>query len=413
MSRDIRQICAPTSWPDPPQPMSFSALKNIEACPLSWTLSSAEYSDLWAGNGYPAKVGISAILGQTIHTAVEIVLRAARSPDDRSFASRMMSVVRASGGLSALIDQGLSAVLDDYADNPRMEALVNGFRRGTLTLPPTARTSLQSLLKKIADEPTTVPDRRDSGATTGSNEARALSFGIFTEIGLSAMGHDWYGKIDVLRNGPDSVEIEDIKTGAPKEADHEQLYVYSWLWWRDSARNPSARLPTRLSIRYIDSSVDLAVLDESDLTQFEASLLDRTTKAIADVTGGAGEARPEAAICRFCDVRQFCDTYWADSNLLEATAMNGFGDAEARLTGILSPRTWRIETLTGFGLETGTPAFLRGVLPSDLAQTGSIVRILGAKMIEPSVDEPDEQQPEIRLGSQSELFTLPPDTRSG
>jgi hypothetical protein len=352
---------------------------------------------------------MSAILGQTIHTAVEIVLRAARSPDDRSFASRMMSVVRASGGLSALIDQGLSAVLDDYADNPRMEALVTGFRGGTLTLPPTARTSLQSLLKKIADEPTTVPDRRDSGATTGSNGAQALSYGLFTEIGLSGLDHAWYGKIDVLRNGPNSVEIEDIKTGAPKEADHEQLYVYSWLWWRDSTRNPSARLPTRLSIRYIDSSVDLAVLDESDLRQFEASLLDRTAKAIADVSDGAGEARPEAAVCRYCGVRHLCDTYWAELISAESTAMSGFGDAEARLTGVLSQKTWQIEMLAGFGLAPGTPAFLRGALPRDLAQTGASVRILGAMMIEPRIGETNEQRPEIRLSSQSELFIRLPE----
>jgi hypothetical protein len=355
---------------------------------------------------------MSAIVGQAVHTAIEIVLRAARSSSDGSYSSRMMSAVRASGGLSALLDQGLSVVLDDYADNPRMEALIAGFRAGRLVLPPTVRTSLQSLLRKIADETEIASEPRESGVSTRENEAAALPYGIFTELGLSATDHDWFGKIDVLRNGPNSVEIEDIKTGNPKEADHEQLYVYSWLWWRDRTRNPSARLSTRLGIRYVDSSIDLATLDESDLREFEATLLDRTAKAISDVSGGPGEARPEATICRYCSVRHLCDTYWANVTSDASTAMSGFGDAEARLTGVLSQKTWQIEVLTGFELEHGSPAFLRGALPVEPFHVGAILRVLGAKLIQPAASEPDQQIPEIRVGSQGELFVRPIASRS-
>jgi hypothetical protein len=50
---DVRRINNPSTWPQLPRWMSFSALLEIEACPRRWALKSATYPSVWNGRGYP------------------------------------------------------------------------------------------------------------------------------------------------------------------------------------------------------------------------------------------------------------------------------------------------------------------------------------------------------------------------
>src|SRR6185312_12568017 len=65
----------PVAWPDPPTELTFSALKEIEACPRRWALASANYPDLWEDYGYPPRVQLQALFGTVVHAVLETVTR--------------------------------------------------------------------------------------------------------------------------------------------------------------------------------------------------------------------------------------------------------------------------------------------------------------------------------------------------
>lgn len=200
-----------------------------------------------------------------------------------------------------------------------------------------------------------------------------------------------------------SVVIEDIKTGKQKDADREQVLTYAWLWWRDERRNPKGRLATRLRIQYLDSSVDIPVPDEAEWKKFEQDLMDRTAAALAQIPEESCEARPDADNCRHCEVRQLCDAYWDEVVSGEPDA-HQYGDVEAELVGVLSPKTWQVKVTSGSAFAAGSTVLLRGTLPEKPAATGSSIRVLDAMFVQPSTDQSPDDAPTIQLRTQSEVF---------
>jgi hypothetical protein len=59
---------------DPPGYWSYSALKEVEACALRYSLARASYPDLWEGHGYPPAPNPSALFGDVVHDALERLL---------------------------------------------------------------------------------------------------------------------------------------------------------------------------------------------------------------------------------------------------------------------------------------------------------------------------------------------------
>ncbi|MGB7933921.1 MAG: PD-(D/E)XK nuclease family protein [Gammaproteobacteria bacterium] len=251
----------------------------------------------------------------------------------------------------------------------------------------------------------TVRDFVRTGGDDGT--IKALPYGLYPEITLYARNSNWFGKIDILSIGSVDITIEDIKTGKAKDADREQLLIYAWLWWRDDKRNPNSRLPTHLRIRYLDSSLEVPVLNESELVKFERDLADRTARAVATIAGELREARPDVEICRFCGVRQLCDVYWSDVVTDGSAGVGRHGDVEAELVRVLSRKTWQIEVGAGSSFAPSTKALLRGPLPENLAGNGSTLRILNAMFVEPTGDQPPDEMPVVQLLAQSELFVRP------
>lgn len=178
--------------------MSFSALKSLESCPLRWALGHAQYVDLWSGKGYPAKTRTAAIVGQVIHGAVEAVVKEAKQLTGGVLRARMIQAVRERGGFSALIEEVLAQILKEYAENPRMSPLLDQYKRGRTLLPPTVRTAIQSLLKKVAETSIWVPDSTTPRSSQDDSAVKALSNGLYTEMPLYASHTNWYGKIDLL-----------------------------------------------------------------------------------------------------------------------------------------------------------------------------------------------------------------------
>src|SRR2546430_2535646 len=54
-----QQAVSPSTWPSPPTEMSVSTLRELEACPRRWALSSARYPEIWDRVGYPPKLNIA------------------------------------------------------------------------------------------------------------------------------------------------------------------------------------------------------------------------------------------------------------------------------------------------------------------------------------------------------------------
>src|SRR4051794_31117693 len=118
----------PDKWPSPPDEMTFTALKAIEACPRQWALSAAEYPGLWVKHGYPPKLAISALVGIVSHAVVErltrefVVAGCAGIRDSGSIA-----VMKSLGGYSAVIEAAIHSALDASKQNPRAATVQDYF----------------------------------------------------------------------------------------------------------------------------------------------------------------------------------------------------------------------------------------------------------------------------------------------
>ena len=112
----------PRKWAAEPSWMSVSALLNMEACPRRWSLSYADYPDIWERRGYPPKPYLAALIGQVIHSALESITKSlgqagCSSTHDPLF----VSVLRELGGYTKIIEAKLDYIITKLNDNPRSQ----------------------------------------------------------------------------------------------------------------------------------------------------------------------------------------------------------------------------------------------------------------------------------------------------
>lgn len=327
---------APAAWPDPPRRMSYTLLRDIEACPLRWALRRGEYPDVWAGEGYPSAPPLATLAGQIVHGALERILRAVgRSSNDRSGSistqtsddplARVVAALRALGGITAVLESLLTDIVRDWTGNPRLAPRAREWESELRRQLPALRLRVQQLLSQVQvgnvasmvvkSEP--VPSNAD--LHEGESVPRALAPGIYAEVPLNDLELSWYGKADLLRlepqggNGdtPGECEIVDFKTGEPKEDHSLQLRIYALLWARDRRLNPGGKLASRLTLIYQTGALSVPPpTDDAELSALSAQLRERSTGAQATVGDNPPEARPSKVPCEWCDVRHMCRAYW-------------------------------------------------------------------------------------------------------
>ena len=398
------ELAWPSAWPEPPKHMSFTTLSAFESCPLRWALSRGKYDGLWSGDGYPPKINSASIIGQVIHRVIETVSFRARSGTGTEFGSRILTVVRNGGGFTKLIDEALHDVLDQYTDNPRAARLLTQYQFGKLQLPATIRTKVQSLLRGLANYPVT--SSTSSANFAKSQSRKPLSQGLYSEISLYADQFNWSGKVDLISIATDGTSLEDVKTGVEKDADREQIIVYAWLWWRDDARNPDHKLPTRLSIRYLDRIVDVPAPSESELVKLEQRIVKQTSRMIADIANSHFEPRPDMKTCRYCDVRQLCDAYWREIVGPIEISNDRSIDVEAQFVDAIGTDAWVVDTQKTSS-DTSAIYHLRGELPKLSIPAGTTLRILDVVLPDPVGGELNDETPILQLRNYSELFIIP------
>lgn len=383
--------------------MSFSALFEFEACPLCWALTRADYDGLWSGDGYPRRLNTASIRGQVVHRVVELVAARSRSEISTELGARILGVVRNAGGFTSLIDSALHDVLIRYEDNPRAARILSQFQTGELQLPSAVRTQVQSLLRGLSNYPAT--NSPPTVESTDSPKRRPLSQGLYSEVSVLVKQFNWFGKIDLVSISSDGAALEDIKTGIEKDADVEQIIVYAWLWWRDTARNPDLNLPTRLRLRYVDRVVDVPFPNESDLLALENTILERTSRMSSVIVSNRFEPRPDVDTCRYCDVRQLCDAFWQDQSDQREFVPDRSIDIEVRFIRALSESAWVVET-PKTNLDKATTYRLRGALPKPPVPTGTRLRILGVVLREPDPGGLGDEVATLQLRNHSELFLV-------
>ena len=326
--RSVWTTRGPDAWPSPPNRMSYTALRDIETCPLRWGLRHGEYAGLWSGVGYPPSPAGATIAGQVVHVTLERIVEAvgaAREAQsgDEAMGDPMILVVgalRALGGISAVLEGVIRETVDSWESNPRLQPrakeLASDLQRQLSVLRPRVQHFLNSVdLARIR------PGRRDGGVSSRSdvpdNSARPLAPGLYAEVPLVNDELGWYGKADLLRvsasaAADDDSEIVDFKTGLPKPDHALQLRIYALLWAREKRRNPTGRRVRKLTVLYGSGPAEVpAPATDAELESVAHELAERTARVRAAIQQHPPVARPSREACEWCDVRQMCPAYWA------------------------------------------------------------------------------------------------------
>ena len=292
-------------WPTPPANWSFSALKDVEACPRRWALSNATYRGLWEGRGYPKRPSQSTLTGRVIHRSAESILRSLTSAGCSGLEDPTSTVVlRNLGGISGVVDLQLEAELHELRLNPRAARKRDFLKRQLTEKVPSMRTAVQQLMRSV--ERISPREKRRVPAT---HQPSRLRPGTYPEQVVADDALRFMGVIDLLEVTEDGAEIADFKSGSPDITHEEQLRCYSALWTHDRVRNPEGRPATRLRIVYPSGSVDLP-LDGVDDNDTRKSLRTRIMLATEELEKEIPKASPSPDICQYCSVRHLCDEYW-------------------------------------------------------------------------------------------------------
>ena len=150
--------------------------------------------------------------------------------------------------------------------------------------------------------------------------------------------------VDLIRARDNGVEIADFKTGSPKNEHVTQLQLYARLLLNDPAINPTRLRVAKLTIIYVDNTVNVEVPNDAELAALATGLDERARRAKREGPETSPEARPSPEACSFCDVRQMCPMYWTpEGQSLGGLAAidEGLVDAEVRLYEKVAPTTWR------------------------------------------------------------------------
>lgn len=398
------QVKVPDTWPSAPPEMSVSTLLAIEACPRRWALSSADYSHLWSGVGYPPKPHFGAFYGNVLHLAIETITNAlvvGNCPSVQDVAS--IQIMRSLGGYTAVLERCLEGLLTELMKNPRAEWCREHLKQSLLSKIPDLRERVQAMLPVI--ELGGAGQRR--GEKTGTGPRRPLSLGTYTEVQLKATSIAWTGRVDLLRLTDNLCEIIEFKSGERNEFHSFQVRAYGLLWALDSQLNPTKRLATCLKVVYRDGDLLVPPLTAEEIEGLKAEVVSRSKEAVTSVSTNPPRAIPSKQNCPFCSVRHMCDPYWQDlASWSNAGVSSGedFENIELEVCGWHGPLS--IDCLVKHSRfdSDGKRAILRfDRTRSDFSPSkGQLLRVLDAHVAYSN----DDELYVVTMGAYSEVFDI-------
>lgn len=411
---DNWSITAPNYWPPAPQAMSFSALQQIEACPLQWALLHAKYADLGTARGYPQSSNFSALRGNVLHRTLSVVIRELVAAGCTGLGdSQAIAVMKSMGGFTALISRTIDDVLAGEADNFRMRAHQSSLRLRFVRELPEIRERLQFLLSRLRVEPSTARRRTTSRALQTSAPGRGIGNGVYHEVVLRSQCLGWTGTADLIEVAESHVQITEFKTCEYSELHRAQLYTYAVLWRCDDRLNPSRRLADRLVVSYPEKDVLVSQLAPEELSRHEKELIERTQAALTECAQVPPRAKPDPSTCPHCQVRQLCATYWTTSCIRnsESPSSTHSVDCEIRIIAPRGPRSWnatllRAPGVTALNLPQVCVLYLRGYDHASSASitSGTLARLLNCRLR--FIDEYPESELLLETTPSSEIFRV-------
>lgn len=395
---------APAMWPAAPADLTFSALKDIEACPRRWALAAASYPALWDDRGYPPRLQLKALAGSVVHTVLETITKElVRSGCPSVLDASAVGVLQRLGGLSNLISKAIDQLAVRTARNPRAARLIDCFTRSLRAQGPELRGRVQTMLARRV-----LPHKSHQGGVGNPPRERGpLGDGVYCEMELRVPRLAWKGRADLLALTSDSCEIIDFKTGEPSEDHALQLRIYALLWNQDEVLNPTGRLATRLVLAHPHGDMAVAPPTSEEIAELETQLATRGAAVRNAIAADPPEAKPGPEQCRYCGVRHMCETYWQPATQQRlANESQGdhrsFVDAEAVVEGRHGPKSWDIRISAGSDQVRG---LLRTSGELDV-RPGQKLRILDAAQ---AVEAPESVGVRcLTIGMLSEVYVVSP-----
>lgn len=394
-------------WAQLPEFWSYTALKELEACPRRWMLLRAAYPDVWELRGYPQVPHPAALLGQVIHRALEVIVGALTSAGCTTTNTDLtVDVLRGLGGLSAVLREAINREVEALAGNPRLgEETRERLRQSLTDQLGVAANRVQLFLSRgtlpaWAATPSTEAggeppvERRD-----GPQMRSPAEIGAHPELDLVADELRLWGRVDLVTVADSSVTITDYKTGKGDPSHDDQVRLYALLWDLDRQTNPQGRQATTLVVSYPAGDRALPAPDTAALRSLEAATRARIASADENAVAVEPVAKPGPETCGFCQVRHLCADYW-NHVAPEPTSVSpqGWFDLQGEVVRKNGIKSWVIQTKPG-----ESQVLMRTASPSQTFPVGRTIRVLGVRR----VVDPDEPELLIAaLGSSSEAYLL-------
>lgn len=306
MSSDrLYRLAGPSAVAIPPAVYSYSALTAVERCPRQWQLVHSRYGDR---DGFPARPPVAAAEGEIVHRALDrvfrtLALRGLPAPGTGEFRAAV-----AEADVRGEVTRHAAEFDAQLARHPRgggcrmtaaVEQLVNRVIRLFRETYSTAAAARPPYLARG-------PVRRAGGnLPAGEGLARmVVEWGAVSELSLVHPDLPFRGRIDLVWADPAGPVVADFKTGQAAPEHRAQVGYYAVLWWRRTGVPPA-----RVEIRYPGAVVEESVT-AARLAGWEVELAARI-RAAATLLAEVPAAAVPGPACQGCDVRQFCQTYWA------------------------------------------------------------------------------------------------------
>lgn len=382
-------------WPPPPTMYSYSSIADIRQCPRRWSLRNAAYPDIWNGYGYPPRPGYGTLRGLVLHRAMELLAQAASGLSGGE--DLRAPAIQQCGGYTQLLRTALKDVWASLQRNPRIApALANWQLRIEQDIG-----EFRQLLQKLVAQTPLPPSAHTPGTAAHTRGQVVLGNGVYQEIAVASPSLRLKGKIDLLVVSDQGDIIIDFKTGEPDAGHRTQLEFYA-LMWSEDARNGKGAIP-RLKLVYPDHETDWEAPDAEVLEGAVSSVAAAVAECDDLLSVGPPPARPSPENCRYCDVRQLCDDYWAtgvwerhqpflpgeafdlDVEITEAFSAKSFGFT----ANMVVPPSTR----TGTRLQTTGRVKL---------SVGDRVRLMGVRIH----NDDDLDESAVRAGASAEVFPL-------
>lgn len=386
--------------------MSFSDLREIEACPRRWALSEAHYPNIWEGAGYPRNPQIGAMIGSVVHLSLKrITVALLRAGCSSIRDPSAVTALKNLGGYTKVVSDCSREILAVEEANPRSARIHDAVEQKIRSKTAEIREQVQIFLSRIHLQSARVVDNYERARKV---HRAALMTGSSSEVELIANKIGWAGIADLINVSDDVCEIADFKTGEPSPDHLFQLKVYSLLWMLDTEVNPSSRHATKLTIYHTNGEIDVKAPTPEELLTMERELTDRTNAATMALNSHPPEARPNLENCQYCSVRQLCEDYWTTEIQRRLAAEEGkemdFMDLEATITNRHGPLSWDAVAEISGALAAGNPVVLRLAPGEPDLQVGDRIRLLGAHLTSTG----DESKPAVVTAYQtSETFIVP------